>query len=114
MFTANTLGKKKLIKYGTKKKKSLPNGQKPDDVDWKEFKKAQKKLKEKRKEGSEPSRYQLSVKAKEVWEELRRDDTPEAKKAALCSNLYSTLRGNFNEACHFVFLQYFNYFFFSS
>ncbi|KAK2721895.1 hypothetical protein QYM36_004017, partial [Artemia franciscana] len=94
---ANTLGKKKLIKYGTKKKKSLPNGQKPDDVDWKEFKKAQKKLKEKRKEGSEPSRYQLSVKAKEVWEELRRDDTPEAKKAALCSNLYSTLRGNFNE-----------------
>jgi hypothetical protein len=38
-------------------KNSLPNnGQKPDDVDWKEFKKTQKKFKETRKEGSEPSR----------------------------------------------------------
>lgn len=63
-----------------------------------EFNKAQKKaLKVERKTKENENRYLLSVKAKKLWEELRREDTAKEKQLSLAAELFGLIKGHTQE-----------------
>lgn len=77
-----------------------------DKAPAKKFKKAEEKpkkdlvgkdLKVDRKKKENPTRYDLSIKAKKVWEELRREDTPKDRQLGLSAELYGLLKGHAKE-----------------
>lgn len=72
----------------SKKAKKAPKEKKEVD---------KKALKAERKSKENPSRYLLSVKAKKIWEELRREDTTKDKQLSLSAELYGMLKGHTQE-----------------
>ena len=60
---------------------------------------SKKDLKIERKKKENYTRYDLSVKAKKVWEELRREDTPKDKQLALGAELFGMTKGHLQEVC---------------
>uniref|UniRef100_A0A1B6I1C4 PUM-HD domain-containing protein n=1 Tax=Homalodisca liturata TaxID=320908 RepID=A0A1B6I1C4_9HEMI len=62
--------------------------------EWNKVKTEKKKLKEDRKvRRTGQDQYQLSVKAKSIWEKLRRPDESTTKKEALVNDLFMLLKG---------------------
>ena len=76
-----------------------------------EFNKAQKKaLKVERKTKENENRYLLSVKAKKLWEDLRREYTAKEKQLAISAELYGLIKGHTQEvSCHLKFNSCFTY-----
>ena len=58
---------------------------------------SKKELKIERKKKENSGRYDLSVKAKKVWEQLRREDTPKDKQLSLAAELYGMVKGHMQE-----------------
>jgi len=54
-------------------------------------------LKVERKKKENESRYDLSIKAKKIWEELRREDTPKDRALAISAELFSLVKGHTKE-----------------
>ena len=64
----------------------------------KEVKMQQKTTKEERKKkGDGGNRYELSMKVKRIWEDLRREDTPKDKQLTLSATLYNMVKGHAKE-----------------
>ena len=63
----------------------------------KEQKEKSKNLKIERKKKGNESRYDLSIKAKKIWEELRREDTPKDRALALSAELFGLVKGHTKE-----------------
>ncbi|XP_066999423.2 pumilio homolog 3 isoform X2 [Anabrus simplex] len=59
--------------------------------DWKDLKKKAKEMTKKRKE-QKHSQYDITVKAKKLWEQVRRDDCPPEKAIQLTTELYGLLK----------------------
>jgi hypothetical protein len=88
--------KKAKVKTPTKRKSDGGGGPnaKMEKPDWKEIKEKQKGLKEDRKKKASGTRYDLSVKAKKIWEELRREDCPKERQLALSIELFKLTKGH--------------------
>lgn len=71
--------------------------QKMPKPDWKEIKEKNKALKEDRKKKGAGNRYDLSIRAKKLWEDLRREDTPKDKQLSLSAELYKLTKGHAKE-----------------
>ncbi|CAI6354000.1 unnamed protein product [Macrosiphum euphorbiae] len=72
----------------TKGKSNTTNEEKPTEKpNWKEFKKEKQELRLKRKTQKCPF-YEAVVKAKKLWESVRRDDCPKEKKETLLNELF--------------------------
>merc|ERR1719383_476774 len=91
-------GKKKLkVKDGVAAKKLGKIKDKKAKVELlnkKETREKQKKTKEIRKKFKQEDVFDIGVKAKKVWEEVRREDCPEDKKEKLVQELHSLVKGN--------------------
>ena len=60
-----------------------------------ELKEKKKKLREdRRKKDKEEGVFDIGVRAKQVWEEVRREDCPESKKSKLLNELLELVKGN--------------------
>ncbi|CAH1732024.1 unnamed protein product [Aphis gossypii] len=71
-----------------KEKTNIKNDDKPTEKpNWKEFKKEKQELRLKRKTQKCPF-YEAVVKAKKIWEHVRRDDCPKEKKETLLKDLF--------------------------
>ena len=92
-FSAPKVAKKRKLEgdktEAKKVKKTEVKEQKP------EVSKKELKIERKKKENS--GRYDLSVKAKKVWEQLRREDTPKDKQLSLAAELYGMVKGHMQE-----------------
>ena len=88
--------KKPKVKAPMKRKSDGGGGPnaKMEKPDRKEIKDKQKGLKEDRKKKASGTRYDLSVKAKKIWEELRREDCPKERQLALSIELYKLTKGH--------------------
>lgn len=62
---------------------------------------SKKELKIERKTKENPNRYLLSVKAKKLWEDLRREDTGKEKQLSLSAELYGLVKGHIQEVSLF-------------
>ncbi|KAL7645394.1 UNVERIFIED_CONTAM: hypothetical protein RMT77_003780 [Armadillidium vulgare] len=91
-------GKKKNFKINKTKRKldecqesQLKSTEKPD---WKKLKLEKKELKAKRKQKSAGGNevYVISLKAKKIWEEVRREDCKKERKVELCKELYELIK----------------------
>jgi len=60
----------------------------------KETREKMKQVKEARKKFKQEDVFDIGVKAKKVWEEVRREDCPEQKKMKLVQELHSLVQGN--------------------
>lgn len=60
---------------------------------------SKKELKVERKKKENAGRFDLSIKAKKLWEELRMDETPKDKQLALSAELYGIIKGHTKEVC---------------
>lgn len=58
---------------------------------------SKKTLKIERKTKENPNRYLLSVKAKKLWEDLRREDATKEKQLALSAELFGLIKGHTQE-----------------
>lgn len=64
---------------------------------------SKKTLKIERKTKENPNRYLLSVKAKKLWEDLRREDTAKEKQLALSAELFGLIKGHIQEVSCRIF-----------
>jgi len=90
---------KKVAKDGkvTKDEKKVSKKDKKKEVvklNKKETREKQKKVKEIRKKFKQEDVFDIGIKAKKVWEEVRREDCPEQKKEKLITELHSLVQGN--------------------
>lgn len=69
---------------------------------------SKKELKVERKKKENASRYDLSIKAKKIWEELRREETPKDKQLALSAELFGLVKGHTKEVIVFILNLYCN------
>jgi len=85
--------KKKFSKDG-KDKGSKKDKKKVVMLNKQETREKQKKVKEVRKKFKQEDIFDIGVKAKKVWEEVRCEDCPESKKDKLLNELHSLVKGN--------------------
>ncbi|KAK8406690.1 hypothetical protein O3P69_007338 [Scylla paramamosain] len=80
-------------KKGVKRKSE--DGNSSERKDWKKLKAEKKELKMKRKEKNLGSseRYELSIQAKKIWEELRQANCKKERQKELCKELISKVQG---------------------
>jgi len=96
-FDVKTKGKPSFD--GKKKKfgKKVTNANEVQPVvllNKKETREKMKQVKETRKKFKQEDVFDIGVKAKKVWEEVRREDCPEEKKVKLVQELHSLVQGN--------------------
>ena len=65
---------------------------------------SKKALKVERKSKENPNRYLLSVKAKKLWEDLRREDTTKDKQLSLSAELFGLIKGHIQEVNEHKFI----------
>lgn len=69
------------------------------------FKKKEKEaLKVERKTKENENRYLLSVKAKKLWEELRREDTTKERQLSISADLYGLIKTHAQEVSYLVYV----------
>ncbi|XP_075230644.1 pumilio homolog 3-like isoform X2 [Lycorma delicatula] len=66
---------------------------------WLEFKKKKKELKKTRREQRNPQ-YEITIKAKKIWEEVRNHNCPKDKRSSLVTELHSILKGKLGSVIH--------------
>ncbi len=71
------------IKFAGKKEKTEGGGEEKKPLTKIEMRNQQKKLKEERRKKKDGTVFELSVQAKKVWEELRREDCPKDRQVKL-------------------------------
>lgn len=89
------------VKSATKPKVPKPAAAPQTGANMQETKTEQreksKNLKEERKKKGNENRYDLSIKAKKIWEELRREDTAKDRALALSADLFGLVKGHTKE-----------------
>lgn len=100
-FSAPKEAKKRKMEHDKTEAKKVKKTKK-EVSEHKEVSKKELKIERKKKENS--SRYDLSVKAKKVWEELRREDTPKDKQLSLGAELYGMTKGHLQEVCFIKYI----------
>ncbi|XP_076034574.1 pumilio and CPL domain-containing protein penguin [Oratosquilla oratoria] len=86
--------KKKMPDFKSGIKRKAEGDAPAEKTDWKKLKAEKKELKVKRKQKSGGNEtYELCVKSKKIWEELRQEKCSDARKEELCKELHAAIKG---------------------
>lgn len=86
--------KEKILKLKDKKETNEGQTEKPN---WLEFKKQRKELKEKRKAKKLTNIYEISAKAKQIGEKLRRSDCSQQERNKLTTEVHGMLKNHYSK-----------------
>lgn len=92
-FAAPKVAKKRKVQDGNYQ------GGKKQKLNQEKKEVSKKELKVERKKKENAGRYDLSVKAKKLWEELRMEETPKDRQLALSAELFGLVKGHAKEVC---------------